>query len=103
MDVDADGSDGDRVPAGNGVSPTFKPFTSFRWGKKSNRPNPHLPGIEDRLRPAELEQTTATPKRTRDLKNAVMELRDEIAAMKKYSYFIGPYDPFIAVPAGFPK
>jgi Fungal chitosanase of glycosyl hydrolase group 75 len=103
MDVDADGSDGDRVPAGNGVSPTFKPFTSFRWGKKSNRTNPYLPGIEDRLRRMELEQKTATPERKRDLKNAVTELRDEIAAMKKYSYLIGTYDPFIVVPASFTK
>ena len=103
MDVDADGSDGDRVPAGNGVSPTFKPFTSFRWGKKSNRLNPYLPGIEDRLHRVELEQKTATPERKRDLKNAVTELRDEIAAMKKYSYLIGTYDPFIVVPASFTK
>ena len=103
MDVDADGSDGNRVPAGNGVSPTFKPFTSFRWGKKSNRPNPYLPGIEDRLRRVELEQRTATPERKRDLKNAATELRDEISAMKKYSYLIGTYDPFIVVPASFTK
>ena len=103
MDVDADGSDGDRVPAGNGVSPTFKPFTSFRWGKKSNRPNPYLPGIEDRLRRVELEQRMATPERKRDLKNAATELRDEIGAMKKYSYLIGTYDPFIVVPASFTK
>src|SRR5205823_6236407 len=103
MDVDADGSDGDRVPAGNGVSPTFKPFTSFRWGKKSNRPNPYLPGIEERLRRVELEQKTATPERRRELKNAVTELSDEINTMKKYSYLIGTYDPFIVVPASFTK
>ena len=103
MDVDADGSDGDRVPAGNGVSPTFKPFTSFRWAKKSNRPNPYLPGIEERLRRVELEQKTATPERKRELKNAVIELRDEINTMKKYSYLIGTYDPFIVVPASFTK
>src|SRR5437764_2654465 len=103
MDVDADGSDGDRVPAGNGVSPTFKPFTSFRWAKKSNRPNPYLPGIEERLRRVELEQKTATPERKRELKNAVTELRDEINTMKKYSYLIGTYDPFIVVPASFTK
>jgi hypothetical protein len=103
MDVDADGSDGDRVPAGNGVSPTFKPFTSFRWVKKSNLPNPYLPGIEDRLRRVDLEQRTATPERKRDLKSAAAELHDEIAAMKKYSYLIGTYDPFIVVPASFTR
>ena len=103
MDVDADGSDGDRVPAGNGVSPTFKPFTSFRWAKKSNRPNPYLPGIEERLRRVELEQKTVTPERKRELKNAVTELRDEINTMKKYSYLVGTYDPFIVVPGSFTK
>jgi hypothetical protein len=103
MDVDADGSDGDRVPAGNGVSPTFKPFTSFRWGKKSNRPNPYLPDTEERLHRVELEQKTAPPERKRELKNAVTELRDEINTMKKYSYLIGTYDPFIVVPASFTK
>ena len=40
MDVDADGSDSDRLPAGSGASPNFKPFTSFRWAKKTNNPNP---------------------------------------------------------------
>ena len=45
----------------------------------------------------------ATPERKRDLKNAVTELRDEIAAMKKYSYLIGSYDPFIVVPGSFTK
>jgi Fungal chitosanase of glycosyl hydrolase group 75 len=103
MDVDADGSDGDRVPAGNGISPTFKPFTSFRWTKKSNLPNPYLPGIEDRLRRAESEQKTANPERKRDLKNSIAELRDEANSMKKFSYLIGTYDPFIVVPASFTK
>jgi hypothetical protein len=103
MDVDADGSDGDRVPAGNGISPTFKPFTSFRWAKKSNRPNPYLPGIEDRLRRTESEQKMAGAERKRDLKSTIAELRDEVSAMKKYSYLIGTYDPFIVVPASFTK
>src|SRR5207245_10661581 len=103
MDVDADGSDGDRVPAGNGVSPTFKPFTSFRWSKKTARPNPYLPLTEDRLRHLDAEQTTATPERKRELRSAATELRDEINAMKKFSYLIGTYDPFIVVPGNFTK
>ncbi|PZR76798.1 MAG: hypothetical protein DLM73_01180, partial [Chthoniobacterales bacterium] len=39
MDVDADGSDSDRLPAGSGVSANFKPVTSYRWPKKSPIPN----------------------------------------------------------------
>src|ERR1043166_5560656 len=41
MDVDADGSDSDRLPAGNRTSPNFKPVTSFRWPKKSQITNPY--------------------------------------------------------------
>ena len=103
MDVDADGSDGDRVPAGNGVSPTFKPFTSFRWNKKTDAPNPYLPGIEERLRRLEAETKTAPPERKKEIKNDTAELRDEISAMKKFSYLIGTYDPFVVVPGSFTK
>jgi hypothetical protein len=103
MDVDADGSDGDRVPAGNGVSPTFKPFTSFRWNKKTSASNPYLAATEERLQHVETEQKTATPERKRELKSAATELHDEINAMKKFSYLIGAYDPFIVVPGNFTK
>lgn len=103
MDVDADGSDGDRAPAGTSASATFKPFTSFRWAKKSKLPNPYLEGIEEKLRRAEAEQKGAPADRKRELKGTITELRDEISAMKKYSYLIGAYDPFIVVPGSFMK
>src|SRR4029077_14258957 len=35
MDVDCDGSDGDRMPVGAGAPTNFKPFTSYRWPKKA--------------------------------------------------------------------
>ena len=38
MDVDADGSDGDRMPAGAGAPTNFKPFTSYKWSKKQRHP-----------------------------------------------------------------
>ncbi len=44
MDVDADGSDGDRMPIGTGAPTNFKPFTSFKWAKKTPAPNPYLAG-----------------------------------------------------------
>ena len=34
MDVDADGSDSDRMPIGSGAPTNFKPMTSFHWPKK---------------------------------------------------------------------
>ena len=91
----------------------FRLATACR--RRSNR-SPVFAGEKNRIVPIptcqesksdcialELEQKTATPERKRDLKNAVTELRDEIAAMKKYSYLIGTYDPFIVVPASFTK
>ena len=71
MDVDADGSDGDRMPTGTGAPTNFKPFTSFKWPKKTHSPNPYLAPIEDRLRRAEgeLALKTTTPDRKRELRN----------------------------------
>ena len=105
MDVDSDGSDSDRLPAGTGVSPNFKPFTSFRWPKKTSAPNPYLAPTEDRLRKAEAELAlkTGTPERKKELRNAIDQLRSEIVTLKKFSFLIGATDPFIVVPGGFAR
>jgi len=42
MDVDADGSDGDRMSVGTGAPANFKPFTSYLWPKKTSAANPYL-------------------------------------------------------------
>ena len=105
MDVDADGSDSDRLPAGSGSSPNFKPFTSFKWPKKSQLPNPYLAPAEERLKryEGELANKTTTAERKRDLKAGISAVRDEIESMKKYSYLIGATDPYIVIPAGLGK
>lgn len=101
MDVDEDGSDPDRVPEVDSSSLTFQPFTSYRWLKKSERPNPFLPGREARLAKAEQELNTAgiAPARTRELKSTVEQLKAEIYSLTKYSFLVGPVDPFIVLPA----
>jgi hypothetical protein len=103
MDVDADGSDADRMPIGTGVTTNFKPFTSYRWGKKTPAPNPYLPATEDRLKHAEDEYAlkTITPERKRDLRNAITELRAEVDTLKKSSFLIGATDPYIVLPGAF--
>ncbi len=55
MDVDTDGSDGDRVSTMEGVSSTFQPFTSYRWQKTSSKANPFLSTWEKKLKDAEKE------------------------------------------------
>ena len=103
MDVDADGSDGDRVPGGHGVSTNFKPFTSYRWGKKTPAINPYLSPTEEKLKRYEDEaaQKTTTADRKRDLSGAIRQLRDEVGSLKKFSFLIGTTDPYIVIPSLF--
>jgi hypothetical protein len=103
MDVDADGSDGDRMPVGTGAPTNFKPFTSFKWPKKTPQPNPYLAGTEDRLKRVEDEfnARTTTPERKRDLRNAITQVRAEVTTLKKYSFLIGMTDPYIVIPGAF--
>jgi hypothetical protein len=103
MDVDADGSDGDRMPVGTGAPTNFKPSTSYRWPKKTPAPNPYLAATEVALKHAEDEYALATtpPVRKRELRNAIAQLRAEVDTLKKYSFLIGAADPFIVVPGAF--
>ena len=103
MDVDADGSDGDRMPIGTGAPTNFKPFTSFKWPKKTTAPNPYLAGTQERLKRAEDEfaAKTTTADRKRDLRNAITQLRAEVTTLQKYSFLIGMADPYIVIPGAF--
>ena len=105
MDVDADGSDGDRMPAGTGAPTNFKPFTSYKWPKKATAPNPYLQGTEDRLKQAENEFASAgaTPERKRELRGAIAQFRAEVFTLKKFSFLIGAADPYIVIPASFAR
>jgi hypothetical protein len=105
MDVDADGSDSDRLPSGSGASPNFKPFTSFKWPKKSPIPNPYLAPTDERLKryEAELAIKGTASERKRELKAAISQLRDEMESLKKYSFLIGATDPYIVLPSGLGK
>jgi Fungal chitosanase of glycosyl hydrolase group 75 len=105
MDVDADGSDSDRLPAGSGTSASFKPVTSYRWPKKSAIPNPYIDPAEERLQRYENEYAvkSTAAERKRDLKSAIASLRDEIGTLKKFSFLIGATDPYIVLPMGLGK
>jgi hypothetical protein len=105
MDVDADGSDSDRLPAGSGQSVNFKPVTSYRWPKKSQIPNSYLGPAEERLKRYETELAAkgTAPDRKKDLKAGIASVRDEIETLKKYSFLIGATDPYIVLPMGLGK
>jgi hypothetical protein len=105
MDVDADGSDSDRLPGGSGASVNFKPVTSYRWPKKSPIPSAYLGPAEERLKryETELAVKTTSAERKRELKSGIASVRDEIETLKKYSFLIGATDPYIVLPMGLGK
>jgi len=105
MDVDADGSDSDRMPVGPAVTTNFKPSTSYRWPKKTPAVNPYQPAVEERLRKAEeeLNAKTTTAERKIELRKAIALLRDEINTLKKFSFLIGATDPYIVLPGTFSR
>ena len=93
MDVVSDGSDGDRMPTMPEAirkSDHYQPTTSYRWKKRTKTPNPLLARWEARL--ATLQKTK--PKNDPSIDFA----RRVIFDLKKYSYLLAQYDPFIVIP-----
>jgi hypothetical protein len=100
MDVDTDGSDGDRVSTMDGVSSTFQPFTSYRWPKRSKRPNPFLATWEKRLKDTEkeLSGSNVSALKQKELHDQATSLKLEIADLKTKSFLVGSSDPFVVLP-----
>lgn len=93
MDVVSDGSDGDRLPnmpESIRKSDHYQPSTSYRWKKRTDRVNPLLPGWQERL-----ERLRKNPKNNKD---AIEHAQLVIADLKRYSFLLAQYDPFIVVP-----
>ena len=100
MDLNSDGSDGDRNFPLDASSPTFQPQTSYRWPKLTDRPNPLLPLYEKKL--ASLKQEFSfkglPPERNRELKRSIDETNRIITELKSKSFLIADADPSIVVP-----
>jgi hypothetical protein len=100
MDVDTDGTDGDRIPLVDSTSRTFQPFTSYRWKKRTPNPNPCVPIWEKRIadNEAKAKDPKTTPAEAQRLKSDTARLRMEVRDMQSHSYLIGAADPFIVLP-----
>jgi hypothetical protein len=100
MDVDTDGTDGDRAPVADGGSRTFQPFTSYHWKKRTQIPNPCTPIWEKRI--GENEARIKDPKtpaaEVQSLKADTARLRRELTDLRSNSYLVGSIDPFIVLP-----
>ena len=101
MDVDTDGSDGDRIATvDTGSSRTFQPFTSYHWPKRTKNPNPVEPVWQKRIadndaKIAKPETPDADKQRLRAENN---RLRVELRDLQAHSYLSGAFDPFIVLP-----
>lgn len=99
MDVDTDGSDIERVPVIEGASSTFQPFTSYRWGRKTDVISPFSAPREEKLKLVEQELAANPPAARKEaLKSSQIDLKNEIGDLKKYSFLVGQTDPFIVLP-----
>ena len=100
MDVNVDGSDGDRNVEVDGSGQFFQPQTSYRWRKTSDRPNPFLARAQQRLNDAraEMEKPETKPERKAQLKERVEELGRKITELKSWSFLVSKTDPSIVLP-----
>ncbi len=104
MDVVSDGSDGDRLPVmpEEIVNSThYQPFTSYRWKKRSDTPNPMLAGWKRRIENArrELKEPGTGAGRKKWLRERIADLLEPgIADMESNSFLIAEYDPFVVIP-----
>lgn len=100
MDVNVDGSDGDRNVTVDGSSQFFLPQTSYRWPKQTSRPNPFLAVEEKRL--ADLSREKAAGKadaaRAKEIQAGIDLAKRRIFDLKKWSFLVSETDPFIVLP-----
>lgn len=101
MNVNTDGSDGDRNLAIDRLSATFQPQTNYRWPKTGTRPNPCLRETESRmaLLTAELGNGSLTPENKASLGSELDYLKATSEELKRWDFLVGTADPFIVLPS----
>lgn len=100
MNVNTDGSDGDRNIPLEKLSTYYQPQTNYRWKKNSDHPNPNLAEIEkQRLRwKKNLQDTQLTPDQKSNLEQKLANADASVTELKRWSFLIGSADPFIVLP-----
>jgi hypothetical protein len=100
MNVNADGSDGDRQIPLEKLSNYYQPQTNYRWPKTTANLNPNLHQAEEELAQARSSMTNSSL--TVEQKNRVQEQIDKreqmIKELQRWSFLVGSTDPFIVLP-----
>ncbi len=100
MDVNVDGSDGDRNIEVDGSGQFFQPQTSYRWPKVTDRPNPFIKKYEERIAEAEAEMAKPETKEAEraQLQERIAVSKRMIADLKNSSFLVSKADPNIVLP-----
>jgi hypothetical protein len=100
MDVNVDGSDGDRNVEIDGSSRFFQPQTSYRWKKRTDRPNPFLAPAEARLEELRAEYAIPglTAERNAELRSGIEFWSRRVYDLKTWSFLISSTDPTVVLP-----
>ncbi|CAN5608695.1 hypothetical protein BH09VER1_BH09VER1_21360 [soil metagenome] len=100
MDINTDGSDGDRNYPVDATSSTFQPQTSYRWPKQTNRPNLCLPIFESKLASLKAEYASKglSAERNRELRQSIEATARTVNDLKSGSFLVSGADPSIVVP-----
>ncbi|MEI8293462.1 MAG: glycoside hydrolase family 75 protein [bacterium] len=100
MDVNTDGSDGDRNVQVDSSSIFFLPQTSYRWPKQTDRPNPMLAVEEKKLAEyrAEKLKPDVKPARLTQINEGIDLATRRVHDLKKWSFLVSSVDPFIVLP-----
>lgn len=101
MNVNADGSDGDRNLNADNHSAFFQPQTNYRWPKATTHPNPCLEDAKAKLALIE-GKLLAQPLSEADklhLEAQRSETKETLKELKDLSFLVGTADPFIVLPS----
>ena len=101
MNVNTDGSDGDRNLGIDRLSATFQPQTSYRWPKTGTHPNPCLGEVVTHR--DQIDTALGSDTLTADSRNSLREEREHESAtieeLKHWDFLVGTADPFIVLPS----
>ncbi|MCX6957573.1 MAG: glycoside hydrolase family 75 protein [Verrucomicrobiae bacterium] len=100
MNVNADGSDGDRNIPLEKLSSCYQPQTNYRWPKATAHVNPNLSEIETQLTQARSSMTNIalTLDQKTKLQEQVSNKEQMLTELQRWSFLIGSADPFIVLP-----
>lgn len=100
MDVNTDGSDGDRNFPVSPNTQFYQPQTSYRWKRLTDRPNPFQAPLTRKLAALkdELEARGLSVERKEELRAAISDTDSSLYEVRHYSFLIAGADPFIVLP-----